>query len=252
MPESLTSASSREGAGVELSSESLEALRTIAHGEPLVEFERKVSPDNAALLVIDVQNDFCANGGAMDVEGLDISGIQRMVPRLARVIDSARAAGMFCVFIKNVYSTKSNWYLSDAWLEQAQRRRAGSYIDRAVCESDGWNGEFYGPIHPEPEDPIIIKHRYCAFTNTDLETVLRTHGIRTVIATGVATNVCVETTVRSAFVRDYHVVIPSDCVATYSDDEHQLSLKVMDRHFGHVVSSDELEKAWESRLPSAP
>jgi ureidoacrylate peracid hydrolase len=219
-------------------------LSALAHGRPLVELGRKVSPAHTALVVIDVQNDFCAEGGMMDAEGLDLSGVQAMVPRLARLIDIARAAGVLCVFVRNVYSTKANWYLSNPWLEQAQRRREGSYIDRAVCEADGWNGEFFGPIRPGPDDPVITKHRFCALTNTDLDLVLRTHQIQTVVLTGVATNVCVETTARSAFVRDYYVVISSDCVATYSAEEQELSLRVLDRYFGQVVTTDQLSTAW--------
>jgi Isochorismatase family len=93
----------------------------------------RVDPAHTALIVIDIQNDFCAAGGMMDNEGLDLSAVQEMAGRLPDLIDAARAAGVLVVFVRNVYSTAANWYLSDAWLEQAERKRKGSYVDRAVC-----------------------------------------------------------------------------------------------------------------------
>ena len=67
-------------------------------------------------------------------------------------------------------------YLSDSWLEQAARTRKGSYTRREVCALGSWEGDFYGDIHPEPGEPIVTKHRYSAFYNTDLDLILRSHG----------------------------------------------------------------------------
>src|SRR5262245_43117165 len=85
----------------------------------------KVNPAHCALIVIDIQNDFCAPGGTVDREGGDIARVQTMLPTLKGLIDAARAAGIFVVFVRNAYSTEANWYLSDVWLEQASRRRSG-------------------------------------------------------------------------------------------------------------------------------
>ena len=75
--------------------------------------------------------------------------------------------------------------------------------------------------------------------------MLRSQGIRTVIMTGVATNVCVETTARQAFLRDYYVVFTSDCTATYSQPEHDATLRNIDSFFGQVASASEIESCWE-------
>jgi len=233
-------------AQIDAENQRLRRLASIAHRPALLELERKVEPGLAALLVVDVQNDFCAQGGMMHAEGLDLSMVQGMAERVGPLIDAARRAGVLCVFVKNVYSTTTNWYLSDSWLEQAWRRRGTSYIERDICGADSWSGEFYGDIRPERDDPIVIKHRYDAFTNTDLDLILRAHNVRTVVLAGVATNVCVETTARSAFVRDYYVVVPSDAVATYSAAEQESSLKTLDRYFAEVVTIAEVEKAWKA------
>ena len=206
----------------------------------------KVRPEHCALLIVDLQNDFCAEGGAMHAEGHDLGQVQAMVPRLARLVDAARTAGVPCVWIRNVYNSEPNWYLSEVWLEQASRRRRGLYVDRPVCESGAWNGDFYA-IKPGSDEVIVTKHRYGAFESSDLDLVLRSRGIRTVIMTGVATNVCVETTARQAFLRDYYVVFTSDCTATYSPAQHAATLDNIDQFFGQVVSADDVIACWGAR-----
>jgi ureidoacrylate peracid hydrolase len=213
--------------------------------EPLDTLEKKLDPDHCALLVIDVLNDFCADDGAMAREGLDVGAAQQLAERLPALIGAARAAGVFVVFVRNVYNTEGYTYLSDTWLEQAGRRREGSYVERPVCPPDSWGNDFYGAVRPLPGEPIVTKHRFDAFLDTDLALVLRSNAVRSLVVTGVATNVCVETTVRQAFVRDYHVVLPADGAAAYSADEHDASLVTIDRYFGQVVTSDDVIGVWE-------
>jgi ureidoacrylate peracid hydrolase len=203
----------------------------------------KVDTRHAALLLVDVQNDFCAEGGAMHREGRDVALVQDMVPRLERLLEAARSAGVACVWIRNVYNTGPNHYLSEVWLEQAKRRRNGAYVQYPVCEPDAWNGDFYR-VRPRPDEVIVTKHRYGAFEGTDLDLVLRSKGIRTVIMTGTATNVCVETTARQAFLRDYYVVFTSDCTATFSQAEHDAALRNIDQFFGQVVASQDVMACW--------
>jgi ureidoacrylate peracid hydrolase len=223
-----------------------EAAR-LAHVPVLSTFESKIDPEHTALIVVDVQNDFCADDGMMAREGLDVTPVQRMADRLPRLVDAARAAGALVVFVRNVYSTEANLYLSDTWLEQAARRRGDSYTRRPVCAAGSWEAAFYGDLAPGPVDALVTKHRFSAFHNTDLETILRAHGIRTLVMTGVATNVCVETTARDGFVRDYYIVFLDDGTACYSDAEHQATLQVIDRYFGEVSDIATVVKAWDGR-----
>jgi ureidoacrylate peracid hydrolase len=218
----------------------------LAHVAPLTTLHAKVAPEHTALIVIDVLNDFCADDGMMAQEGLDVSAPQEMAARLPALLDAARAAGVLVIFVRNVYSTDANWYLSDVWLEQADRRRAGSYTDRPVCAPDSWNNAFYGAVQPLPEEPIVTKHRFDAFLRTDLETILRAHGIRSMVFTGVATNVCVETTARNAFLRDYYVVVTRDGTATFSIEEHEAALRTIDKYFGEVADLAEIAGLWSS------
>lgn len=216
----------------------------------LTTLAEKVRPEYTAILLVDVQNDFCAEGGAMHKEGRDVTAVKAMVTRLGRLVEAARAAKVRCVWIRNTYNTASNWYLSEVWLEQAKRRRNGAYIDYPVCGDGEWGREFY-QIQPRPDEAIVTKHRYGAFESTDLDLVLRSMGIRTVIMTGVATNVCVETTARQAFLKDYYVVFTNDCTATYSQASHEATLFNIDQYFGQVVSADEVMACWPNAVSAA-
>ena len=203
----------------------------------------KVDPRHCALILVDVLNDFCAEGGAMHREGRDLSMVAEMMPRLERLLAAARAVQMKCVWIRCAYNTEPNHYLSDVWLEQCMRRRAGAYIKYGVCEPGQWNSDFFR-IRPRPDEVIVTKHRYGAFEGTDLDLILRSGGTRSVIMTGVATNVCVETTARQAFMRDYYVVFSSDCSATYSKTQHEATLENIDLFFGEVVTSEQIMACW--------
>ena len=203
----------------------------------------KVDPRHAALVLVDVQNDFCAEGGAMHREGRDLSLVKAMIPRLERLIDAARAAKVPLVWICCAYNTGPNHYLSEVWLEQAKRRRNGAYVQYPVCEPGEWNGDFF-QVKPLLEEVIVTKHRYGAFESTDLDLVLRSRGIRSVIITGVATNVCCETAARQAFMKDYYVIFTSDCTATFSQAQHDATLFNIDQFFGEVASSEQVMACW--------
>jgi ureidoacrylate peracid hydrolase len=209
----------------------------------LTTLNQKVDPKHTALIVVDALNDFCAEGGAMHREGRDLALVHKMMPRLEKLVDSAREAGVKLVWIQCAYNTGPNHYLSEVWLEQCKRVRNGAYVQYGVCEPGQWNQDFYS-TRPLPNEVIVTKHRYGAFENTDLDLVLRSGGIRSVIITGVATNVCCETTARQAFMKDYYVVFSSDCTATFSQAQHDATLFNIEQFFGQVATSDEITACW--------
>ena len=229
-----------------LDGEARRAAEGLSRVPPLWSLAEKVAPVHTALVIVDVQNDFCAPEGMMSAEGLDVSAAVTTAERLEDFISSARRAGVLVAFVRSVLSSDDNRYLSDVILEQATRRRAGSYTLRPVCVDGSFGGDFYGNVRPAAGDPVVTKHRYSAFLRTDLEIILRTAGIRTVVLAGVATNVCVETTARDAFMRDFYVVLCSDGTAAYSPAEHEATLATIDRYFGQVASIAEVTAAWKS------
>jgi ureidoacrylate peracid hydrolase len=208
----------------------------------MLSLKERTDPRHTALIVVDVQNDFCAKGGSFDKVGLDLSMVQGMVPELLGFIHKLREAGYFIVWVRNNYNSINNWYLSEAWLDQAARRRKGLYHDTPMCVPGSWGADFY-TVKPEPNEPIVTKHRFDAFEGTDLDLILRSRKINTLIMTGFATNVCVETTARHGFVKDYNIVLVKDMCASDSRELHEAALKNIDTFFGQVVSSEELLSA---------
>jgi ureidoacrylate peracid hydrolase len=219
----------------------------LAHVLPLDSLKHKVDPRHAALIIIDVQNDFCAPGGLVANEGQDVSEAVRVGERLPAFVDAARAAGVLVIFVRTVYTTQHNFYLSDSLLEHAARRRPGRHIKTPFCVDGSWGGDFYGKVRPQPEDPVVTKHRYSGFHNTELDTVLRVHGIRTLIVTGVATNVCVATTAHDGFMRDYYIVLVEDGTASYTQDQHEAALNDINRYFGEVTNIAAITSIWREQ-----
>ena len=212
----------------------------------LTTLEQKVNPAHAALIVVDVQNDFCAKDGYLDKETGRVGLCQAMVPRLVEFIEKARKVNLPIIYIQSEYNTGNTWYLSDVWLERKYSRRAkGGYIGYPVCEPNSWGAEFYDGIHPLPDELIVKKHRYSAFIDTDLDLILRSKSIRTLIMSGTTTSVCVESTARHGFMKDYYIVFLKDCTGEVSEEIHERTLKVIDNAFGEVVASTDVVKCWE-------
>lgn len=206
--------------------------------EPILSaLSEKVQPRHTALVVVDVQNDFCADGGYFSAVYDDLSAIQQMVPRLDSFITSAREAGVPIVFVRAIYDEP---YVSAPWMERRSRGRA----PKPLCLSDTWGAGFY-VVRPQPGDLVVTKHRYSAFVGTNLDLVLRSMGIKTILVTGVATNVCVESTARDGYQMDYYVVFLEDCAATTSEHLQKSTLENIGRQFGVVVSSSEVAAAWK-------
>src|SRR5262249_18201571 len=159
--------------------------------EILTTLRQKVDPAHAALIVVDVQNDFCSEEGFFGREGYDMTQIQAAVPRIKRLIDEARAAGVKVVFIRSTYDPH---HLNDPTRERNLRRG----LNKSGCTTGAWGTELYG-VAPIAGEPLVTKHRYSAFQGTDLHIILRSWGIRTLIMTGVTTNVCVESTAREGY-----------------------------------------------------
>jgi nicotinamidase-related amidase len=169
-----------------------------------------------------------------------------MVSRLLPLIESARNAGVLIVFLRTIYDPP---VLSPALAEQYERRR----YPNSICLSGTPGAEFVDGFSPRdcPNELVITKHRYSAFWGSSLDLSLRTNAIRTVVLTGIATEVCVESTARDAFFQDYQVVLAHDCMASFSPERHATTLTVVARSFGVVASSEEIRSVWDRAVPGS-
>jgi ureidoacrylate peracid hydrolase len=206
--------------------------------------EEKVNPEHAAVLVIDIQNDFCHEDGYLHKLGLDISATQAMVPRLVGFIDEARKANVKIIFVQGIYN---NRYLSGPFVEKDRKHG----LNNERCLEGSWGADFY-KVTPRPNESVIRKHRYSPFVGTELDRILQEAGIKSLILTGVTTNVCVESTARDGFMRDYYIVFLSDCTATFSQDVHETTLGNITRHFGTVATSPEAIRVWHGYSGALP
>jgi len=206
--------------------------------KPLAELVR---PAASAVLVVDVQNDYCRPDGALGKAGLPTASAMAMLPNLQALLSAARASGTAVIFIQTNHTPETD---SESWTW----RTAG--VSGGVCRQGTWGADFT-EVAPLPDEPVVIKHRYSAFINTRLDSVLRTLKIESLIMTGVSTNVCVESTARHGYMLDYHVVFLSDCTAAYSPEEHDAALANINNNFGVVTTSTEVISAWNPALAPA-
>ncbi len=193
----------------------------------------KIHPAHTTLLVIDMQKDYCCEGGTFDRRGFDVMPAQRLAPRLSRFLEKARPSLRSIVHLK---MTKVPSLLSEAVQEHYARQGIERKYDPAY-------GDFYGVI-PQGGDTVIPKYKYSGFVSTYLNQFLRANRIETLIITGVATNVCVESTARDGFMRDYYVVVPRDLTEGTSPEAKEWSLKNIDMFFGEVADSEDLLTCW--------
>lgn len=206
----------------------------------LENFADRLSPAHTALIIIDMQKDFCCDGFATSKAGRPLSAAKAIIPTLTDLLRAARATGVLVVHVG--FETYPD-HLSDSGPWLTQRRRATFASDKiAMTGTEG--KDFIPELSPEDGELKVMKHRYSAFKGTDLDMVLRARGIRTVVTAGVSTNVCVESTLRDAFENSYYVCVPSDGVASWDTELHNATLKTANARFGLVVSSDEIKSAW--------
>lgn len=195
--------------------------------------EQQARPDHAALLVIDMQNDFCAVGGFLQRErGYSVDFAKTVADNIAMAVDAAREAGMLVVWIRSVYDFK---YLAAPHV--VKRGEEG------CCLEGSWGADFF-LLRPKPDEPIVTKHHYSAFVGTPLDGILRKNDIRTLVMTGVATNVCVDSTLRDGFFAGYYIVLLEDCVGSNSVAGHNGTLATVRNNIGTVTYSTD----WMARL----
>jgi ureidoacrylate peracid hydrolase len=198
-----------------------------------------LDPATTALVVIDVQNDFCHPDGAFGKIGADNSRMPPMATRIRELLAAARERQVFTVFVRAIYDEE----VTSAALAQ-NRRRLG--LLNSLCLEGSWGADWYGDVAPAelPHEVVVTKHRFDAFHGTPLDLYLRSNGIRNVVVTGVATSGCVESTVRDAFFLDYYVVVASDAVGEGSKERHDSSLNVMERAFAKIMPVAEIAQTW--------
>ena len=196
----------------------------------------RYDPARSAVVVVDVQNDFCDPEGVLARCGNDTTDVVAMVPRLERFLTAAGERGVHTVYVRTTHDETTS---SPVWKACKPVRTVDGAPVGPACRPGSWGAEFYR-VAPGEGDPVVTKHRYSAFTGTNLDLVLRSAGVTSLFVTGVATEVCVESTVRDGLFHDYHVTLVSDCAASYDPTAHAATLTTVGRYFGVVAAADEV------------
>lgn len=198
--------------------------------------------EHSALLVIDMQRDFCAPGGYADQAGLDIERLRAPIEPIRQLLHAARQRGLFIVHTREGHRPD----LSD--LAETKRRRAeasnapiGSTgpLGRLMVRGE-YGNDLIDELRPEPGEPVIDKPGYSAFAHTDLELLLRNRGVRRLILTGVTTEVCVSSTLRHAVDLGFACLTVADACGSAYPALHAAALSMIGVEggiFGEVVTS---------------
>jgi ureidoacrylate peracid hydrolase len=190
--------------------------------------DRYLTVQQTVLLVIDMQNASCGH-----------PLVAEMLPTLRQFVDDARRVGVPIIWTRAVQTAETD---SPALLALFERYPGFRDISREGSPAAAYAPGF-GPAAGETE---IVKHRYSAFAGTSLMQVLRSRRAGTLVLAGVMTDVCVGSTAREAFDRDFHVVLVADCTASASAELQRASLTTHLANFGLVASSAEIVSVWAS------
>ena len=181
-----------------------------ARPEPL-----RIDPSQTALVVVDMQNAYASPGGYIDLAGFDISGATAAIEATGAAAQAARQAGIPVIYFQNGWDGayveaggpgSPNWHKSNA----LRTMRARPELAGTLLAKGGWDYALVDRLAPQPGDTVVPKTRYSGFLASNIDSVLRSRGIRNLVFTGIATNVCVESSLRDAFHLEYFCVVLAD------------------------------------------
>lgn len=198
-------------------------------------------PARTALLIVDMSNDFVhPDGKAARVGRRDLTASRAVIGTIADLAARARAAGVPVIHCQHT-TLPGGASASGPWREA---RRRATYSAPDICLAGTWGHDIIDDLAPQPADTIVRKYRYGGFTATHLELVLRSLNRDTVICCGISTNVCVETTAREAFARDFYVVLPADACASWDMRLHEAALETARHRYATVTTCADLRQVW--------
>jgi len=202
-----------------------------------------IDPAHTAVVVVDMQNAYSTEGGYVDLAGFDISGARATIANIKKTLDAARTNGVLVVYFQNGWDKdyveaggpgSPNWHKSNA----LKTMRARPELQGQLLAKGGWDYAIVDELKPQPGDILVPKTRYSGFFNTNMDSVLRARGIRNLVFVGIATNVCVESSLRDAFHLEYFGVMLEDATHHLGPPMMQeASIYNIEKFFGWVSTT---------------
>ncbi len=197
------------------------ALAWLEKIRPYNQHQMQLNATASVLLVVDMQRFFLDAASPTFTSG----GIA-IIPRVKYLIDAFRQANRPVIFTRHVHHPEDlDSGIMEWWWE-------------GKCLEGSSESEIHPDFAPKPDEKVVFKHRYSAFYNTDLETVLRCLKVKDVVVSGIMTNLCCESTARDAYYRDYRVFFPADATGSISEEMHLASLLNLAFGFAYVTTSN--------------
>ncbi len=203
----------------------------IGTGKVLKEPEHiQLAAEQTALVVIDMQNAYTSLGGYLDLAGFDVSKTKPVVENIKKAINAAHNAGIQVIYFQNGWDKN---YVEAGGLGSPKFHKSNALktmrkrpeLQGQLLSKGGWDFALIDELKPLPQDIIIEKPRYSGFFNTALDSILRARGIRNLVFVGIATNVCVESTLRDGFFLEYFGVALKDaCYQAGPQEAHDAAL----------------------------
>jgi ureidoacrylate peracid hydrolase len=217
------------------------ALRLDTRPEPL-----EIDLARTAVVVVDMQNAFASPGGLLDLAGIDISGADKVVGQIGALLAAARAAGVQVIYLQTGY--KPDLSNGGGAASPNPRKETALCLMRARPELKGkllvegtWDFQIVGALAPGAADIVVLKTRYSGFAGTQLDSVLRAREIRYLVFVGIATNVCVESTLRDAYFHEYWPVLVTDAALQAGPpDMHAATVFNVESFFGWTIGTGAL------------
>jgi ureidoacrylate peracid hydrolase len=190
--------------------------------------------ERTALLVVDVQNDFCHPDGFFAGRGFDVAPCSQAAERLVAVVPAAREGGWHVVWTMSTNADPPTYRLPPLRFRGGDGRPADQFVPGS------WGWQLVDGLAPLEDELVVRKPRYDAFLRTTLEDDLRARGVDCLVVGGVITNCCVDTTARSAFMRGFDVLVLEDCVGAFAQerDLHEAALRNLSLLFAVIGSSE--------------
>lgn len=197
-----------------------------------------LNPEHTALIIVDMQKDFCNTDGLYAKAGRDVSAVRAIIPNLRKIVDAAREKGVFVVYLQQLTLPHT---LSDSGCWLAYKTRDGKSAEYALYGTVG--AEIIDELKPLPAEVVVPKYRSNGFHGTFLDQLLRANGVQSVLCCGTTTEGCMMATALEASFFDYYTCILSDCAASSLPEMHETALAFMRTRF-RIFTADEVISLW--------